>query len=351
LTPVTRKKLVVVVLSLLAVLAPWLLPEFQNQLAVLWVMVILSLCWDIMGGQMGYNSFGSIIFFGTGMYATTVVQRGFFASAEEYTSALSSAATDITASGYLGTFALGLLVGALLCIILALILGAAVLQLRGHYFAICTLGLGIAAGEIASGIDFLGAGSGLTPIAMPGNLGERGLFFYYYFLMLAVLLLLTLRFLYRCRFGLVINAIRDNEDKAEAMGLRTTLYKTVAWSVSAVFLALAGGAYGNFIGFIDPIDVAFSGSTLGVWMILMAILGGKGTLWGPVLGAFVFHITQELFWAYLLGWQRVALGLLIVLIVLFFPQGLMGWMRERWGVTDLSGRSKNDPGQTEQGHG
>ena len=86
-------------------------------------------------------------------------------------------------------------------------------------------------------------------------------------------------------------------------------------------------------------------------MILMAILGGKGTLWGPVLGAFVFHITQELFWAYLLGWQRVALGLLIVLIVLFFPQGLMGWMRERWGVTDLSGDSKNDPGQTEPGHG
>jgi branched-chain amino acid transport system permease protein len=87
---------------------------------------------------------------------------------------------------------------------------------------------------------------------------------------------------------------------------------------------------GNIIGFIDPRDVAFAGATYGVWMVLMAILGGKGTLWGPVIGAVVFHLTQELFWIYLLGWQRVALGLLIVVIVVFFPQGILGWMRERW---------------------
>ena len=65
-------------------------------------------------------------------------------------------------------------------------------------------------------------------------------------------------------------------------------------------------------------------------MVLMAILGGKGTIWGPVLGAAIFHLTQELFWTYLLGWQRVALGILIVLIVVFFPQGIIGWLRERY---------------------
>ncbi len=65
-------------------------------------------------------------------------------------------------------------------------------------------------------------------------------------------------------------------------------------------------------------------------MILMAVLGGKGTLWGPVIGAVIFHVTQEMFWTYLFGWQRVALGALIVGIVVFFPQGVMGWMRERW---------------------
>ena len=88
------------------------------------------------------------------------------------------------------------------------------------------------------------------------------------------------------------------------------------------------------IGFIDPRDVAFAGATFGVWMVLMAILGGKGTLWGPVLGAFVFHVTQELFWTYLLGWQRVALGFLIVVIVVFFPQSIMGWLAERRARTE-----------------
>jgi branched-chain amino acid transport system permease protein len=100
--------------------------------------------------------------------------------------------------------------------------------------------------------------------------------------------------------------------------------------IAAIFLGAAGGVFGNLNGFIDPRDVAFAGTTFGVWMVLMAILGGKGTLWGPVIGAVIFHITQELFWTYLLGWQRVALGLLIVLIVVFFPLGIMGWVRQRF---------------------
>ena len=126
----------------------------------------------------------------------------------------------------------------------------------------------------------------------------------------------------------MLNAIRDNEDKAEAMGIPTVRVKIIAWSLAAVFLALVGGGVGNLVGFIDPIDVAFAGTTFGVWMILMAILGGKGTLLGPIIGAVVFHITQEIFWTYLLGWQRVALGLLIVVIVVFVPQGIMGFLRE-----------------------
>ena len=106
----------------------------------------------------------------------------------------------------------------------------------------------------------------------------------------------------------------------------------MAWCICAFFLSLAGGAAGHLIGFIDPTEVAFSGATFGVWMILMAILGGKGTLWGPVIGAVIFHITQELFWTYLFGWQRVALGALIVAIVVFFPRAL-------WAGCGSAGRS------------
>jgi branched-chain amino acid transport system permease protein len=164
----------------------------------------------------------------------------------------------------------------------------------------------------------------------PDALGDINRFIYYLSLALALVAFLTFRWLYTTRFALAINAIRDDEDKAEAMGLPTTWIKVMAWTIAAVFLGLAGGIYGNLKKFVDPVDTAFSGATIGVWMVLMAILGGKGTLWGPIIGAVIFQFTKELFWTYLLGWQRVALGLLIVLIVVFFPQGIMGWVRERY---------------------
>jgi branched-chain amino acid transport system permease protein len=296
---------------ILALLAPVLVPDYRTQLAFLWVMIVFALTWDLQGGQMGYNSFGNILFFGIGMYACAVVQRD-------------------SGLGYFPALFLGTGVGALLAAAAAALLGSGMLGLRGHYFAIGTLGLGIAAGELASGWEFIGAGAGMVPPLFPGAIGGRESFFYYLCFALAAISFAFLRWLYAGRFGLAINAIRDDEDKAEAMGLRTTQYKTTAWCISALFLALSGGAVGNMIGFIDPRETAFAGATFGVWMVLMAILGGKGTLWGPVIGAVIFHLTKELFWTYLLGWQRVALGLLIVIIVVFFPRGILGWMHERW---------------------
>ncbi|MDH3688768.1 MAG: branched-chain amino acid ABC transporter permease [Gammaproteobacteria bacterium] len=318
-----------VLLGLGALAAPMVFPAYQAQLAVLWLMVVLALTWDIMGGQMGYNSFGNIVYFGLGMYVTAVVQRDLFFDVEEYAAVAGGIDAQLSVLQYFAGLSLGLLAATVVCVLVAALLGSGILGLRGHYFAICTLGLGVAAGEIASGMDYVGAGSGLVTPLYPADADSRGAFFYFYFLALATITLLTLRGLYARRFGLAINSIRDNEDKAEAMGLQTTRYKTMAWCISAFFLALAGGAYGNLIGFIDPIDVAFAGSTLGVWMVLMAILGGKGTLWGPVIGAAIFHLTQEIFWTYLLGWQRVALGFLIIVIVVFFPRGILGWFRER----------------------
>ena len=87
---------------------------------------------------------------------------------------------------------------------------------------------------------------------------------------------------------------------------------------------------GNMIGYIEPTEIAFAGPTFGVFMVLMAILGGKGTLWGPIIGATVFHIFKEGFWIFFLGWQYVALGVLIVVIVVYFPEGIMGWFREKY---------------------
>lgn len=310
-TSTYRTGLVYAAILVVALAAPFAFIDYRAQLAMLWVMVIFALTWDIMGGQMGYNSFGNVLFFGIGCYTCAVVQR------------------DL-GLGYYEGLVVGSLAGMVLAVLSAVILGSGILRLRGHYFAIGTLGIGIAAGEIAGGWDFIGAGSGMVTPVFPGEIGDRNLFFYFVFFALAVFTFLTLRALYATRFGLALNAIRDDEDKAEAMGLHTTRYKTVAWSVSAFFLGLTGGGVANMLGFIDPTDVAFAGSTFGVWMVLMAILGGKGTVWGPVIGAVIFHVTQELFWTYLLGWQRVALGALIVIIVVFFPTGILGWLRERY---------------------
>lgn len=311
--------------------APYLVPGYQVQMTELWLFVVFALTWDLVGGQMGYNSFGNVVFVGVGVYACAVTQVGLYYDVGAYTAA-KGGGTNFTfdTTQFLTGLALGLPVAGLLAGLVAAVLGSAVLGMRGHYFAICTLGLGIAAGEIAGGIDWLGGGSGMTTPEAPRVLGDVGKIYYYLSFALAAVTFVTIGWLLKSRFGLAINAIRDDEEKAEAMGLYTTRIKVTAWVIAACFLGVAGGLYGNLKTFIDPIDVAFSGATIGVWMVLMAILGGKGTLWGPIIGAIVFQITKELFWTFLLGWQRVALGLLIVLIVVFFPEGIMGFLRERF---------------------
>ena len=298
---------VLAAIGVLGVVAPWIAPAIVTQLAFLWLMILFAVTWDVNGGQMGYNSFGNVFFFGIGVYVCALVQRD---SGLSYYPAL-----------FVGT-ALGGLGGG----IAALALGPAILGIRGHYFAIATLGLSIVAADVASAWEYIGAASGLTLPLFPGAIGDRNRFFYYLLFALAAITFLAARALYRTRLGLAMNAIRDNEDKAEAMGLHTTRTKVFAWCVSAFFLGAAGGPVGNLVGFVDPRDLAFAGATFGVWMVLMAVLGGKGTLWGPVIGAVICHATQELFWTYLLGWQRVAMGLLIVVIVVFFPTGVVGWL-------------------------
>jgi branched-chain amino acid transport system permease protein len=324
-----RDYLLFTAVGLAALVAPHLAPTYLTQLALLWMMVLFALTWDVVGGQMGYNSFGNILFFGIGCYAAVVVQRELYFDVEEYEAAAGSVTEVLTLAQYFAGLALGMALGVVASVAVAVVLGTGILGLRGHYFAICTLGAAFAAAEIASGWEFVGAGSGLVAPMFPGAPGARGLFNYYLLFALAAACFLVLRWLYRGRFGLAINAIRDDEDKAEAMGLHTTRYKTVAWCVSAFFLALAGAVFGHLNIFIDR-DVAFPGATFGVWMVLMAILGGKGTLWGPVIGALLFHVTQELFWTHFLETQRLALGLFIVVIVVFFPQGIMGFLRQRW---------------------
>ena len=314
----------------LTIAAPFMLPAFQVDLTFLWIMIVFALSWDVMGGQAGYNSFGNIAFFGIGVYTAAVTQIGLFNDVGAYTAAAGGATLAVTPVQYfIGLFA-GLAAAPVLAIAAAAVLGAALLGLRGHYFAIATLGLGIALGELAAGWAWIGGSSGLQVLVYPGGLEAQRLLFYFLSAALGLASFFLLRRLYQTRFGMVLNAIRDDEDKAEALGLRTTRYKIAGWCIAAGLVGLSGGLMAHIIGFIEPREVAFAGATFGVWMVLMAILGGKGTLWGPIIGAAIFHITRELFWTYLFAWQNVALGVLIIVVVVFFPTGLLGWVRQRW---------------------
>ncbi len=303
---------------------------YTFQLAVLWIMILFAQTWDIMGGQMGYFSFGNIFFFGAGMYICILIQVGLYYDVAEYTAHFGAVRIDFTPAQYFTGIALGLAVAGLASVGFAVVLGSGVFGLRGHYFAIGTLGLAIAAAEVLGGVDYVGGGGGITVPIYPGDPDDRSLLFYYLCFTLAVSSFLFLRWLYGTRFGLAINAIRDDEEKAEGMGVHTTRSTTIAWAVSAFFLGISGGIFGNMSGFIEPLEVAFPWSTYGVFMVLMVILGGKGTLWGPVIGAVVFHLIKETTWTYMLGWQWVALGALIIIIVIFFQQGILGWARNRW---------------------
>ena len=322
---------------LAGIVAPLLFPNYTFQIAVLWMMILFALTWDIAGGQMGYNSLGNIIFFGAGMYISAVVQIGTVYDVGEYTAAFGAIKIEFTDAQYFTGFFLGVMAAAIGAVLCALVLGMAMFGLRGPYFAIGTLGLALGVAELVAGWDYLGGGGGISMPVYPGDPDTRSLFFYYMCFTAAVATFVFLKWLYSTRFGLAINAIRDNENKAEAMGVHTKRYKIVAWCIAAFFLGIVGAVFGNMVGFIEPLEVAFPTVTFGIFMVAMSLLGGKGTLWGPVLGATLFHVVKEVTWTYLLGWQWVALGAIIVVNVVYFQQGILGWAAEKWpekfGVT------------------
>lgn len=318
------------VILLLGIGGPFLFPNYTFQLAVLWIMILFALTWDIMGGQMGYNSLGNICFFGVGMYISALVQIGLYYDVAEYTAHFGAVKIDYTMEQFLIALAVGLVAAAIGGLVCAIVLGWAVFGLRGPYFAIGTLGIALAAGELVGTWDYVGGGGGITMPVYPGDPDERALLFYFLCFASTLVTFAFLKWLYSTRFGLAINAIRDDEEKAESMGIHTRRYKTIAWSAAAFFLGISGAIFGNMIGFIEPLEVAFPTVTFGIFMVVMALLGGKGTLWGPVLGAVVFHIIKETTWTYMLGWQWVALGALIIINIVYFQQGILGWAQDKW---------------------
>ncbi|MGB0940312.1 MAG: branched-chain amino acid ABC transporter permease, partial [Candidatus Puniceispirillaceae bacterium] len=259
------------------------------------------------------------------------VQIAFFydGGVGEYTSAMGAVKPEFTDAEYFYGLFFGIIVAALVCLAFSLLLSTFMFGLRGPYFAIGSLGIAVMVAEVTITIDYVGGASGISMPLFPGDIEFRSTFFYILCFLLTVASHFVLRWMYSTQFGLAANAIRDDEDKAEAMGIPTLVYKRIGWGVAAFFMGAIGAVAGNMAGFIDK-EVAYPIPTFGIFMVAMVLLGGKGTLWGPVLGAIIFHVVKEATWTYLLNLQWVALGLILIVNIVYFQQGLMGWLQTKY---------------------
>jgi len=256
------------------------------------ILATLAQSWNIIGGYTGYPSFGNSVFYGLGGYgvAIALVQ-------------------------YQLPFAVGLILGVVLAVLFAFLLGLPVLRLRGHYFAIATLGLTEVMTAIVSNLDIAGRNVGLIlPLAKGDTL------FLELSLALLVVTTLAVAWISRSRFGFGLIAIRENELAAAVMGVNTTLYKILAFALCAVFSALAGGIHAYWITYLDP-GSAFDVS-LNVRMIIMAVFGGPGTIFGPALGAFALAAISEILASKITSLASIFFGVVIVVAIIFMPRGV-----------------------------
>ena len=281
------------IVALLAAL-PWIGNTVLVQFGIsVLLLATLAQGWNIIGGYAGYPSFGNSVFYGLGAYGVAIAMVQYHLP-----------------------FWAGMLLGLGLGVAFAGLLGLAVLRLKGHYFAICTLGLAFVMTAIVSNLEIAGSNIGLV---LP--LLRSEVLFYELALGLLVLATLTVFWLSRSRFGLGLIAIRENEEGAAVMGVNTTLYKVLAFMLSAAFTALAGGIYAYYITFIDPVGVFDIG--LNVKMIIMAVFGGPGSVLGPVVGAFILSSVSEVLATKVTSLASMFFGIVIVIAVVFTPRGIV----------------------------
>ena len=259
--------------------------------------------WNFMGGFTGYISLGHAAYFGLGAYGTGIIIREL----------------------ELPSFVAWALAGVVVAIITVPI-GIAALRVRGASFVIVSISFVLILLLVFQGWgSFTGGSNGLVvPRPFPDLMRpeHHRVFFYLFAALLAVMLVLWWA-IDRSRFGIGLKAIREDEDKAEALGIPTRNYKLVAYVVSATLTGLAGGMYALWFGDLDPI-FQFS-ILLGSYMVLMALLGGIRNLLGPLVGAVIVGVALEVFKLELGDTQLhlVATGLLLGLVVLFMPDGII----------------------------
>jgi branched-chain amino acid transport system permease protein len=301
----------IIALAFLVVAPTFLTGYWVRSLTDIFMFAILAASWNLIAGYCGYPAFGNVVFFGFGAYTAGVLM------------------TKVHFS-----FFLGVATGGIFSVLLAMILGLPLLRLKGHYFAIATLGVNEALREVIINLTNLtGGGYGISLPILPGKVEMILAFFYFLMLGLLVAIIVLTQIISKNRFGFAFRAIRADEDAAAVSGIDTTKYKILAWSLSALFTGLTGGVYAAWMTYIDPISVF--DMSIAIKFCIMVLLGGAGTVFGPIIGAFILEIVSLLVWTKFIVLHAAILGFIIILVVIFMPRGFMQFVKGRLTMTAI----------------
>ena len=267
----------------------------------IFMWIALAGSWNLISGLTGYVSFGHVAFFGAGAYTGAIL---------------------VASAGW--SWPVAALAGGIAAALLALLIGYPCLRLKGPYFAIAMLGLNEVLRALVSYFEGLtGGGNGLS---LPTLDATRAI--YYVMGVLAVAVTAMTYAIITSRFGLRLMTIREDEIAAEAMGIDTFHHKLAAFLLSAVGPGIAGALTARDQGYIEPLSVFPLAIT--VTMIVMVLFGGKGTVWGPVLGAAALFVIQEIVWARYPYVHPLLFGAIIVAVVLLMPRGVLGLLQLKY---------------------
>jgi branched-chain amino acid transport system permease protein len=297
----------VLLLALLVLPAAGIKPNIIRILFITFVWTITSIAWNLVGGFTGQVSFGFAVFYGLGAYTAGLLIN---AGGNPYLA-------FIAASG--------------LAVLASFLVGLPTFRLRGPYFAIATIGVTEAIRVIMGNLKITGGASGLSIIE---HRQFRQVEHYYSALVVLALAIAVSILIAKSRFGLALRAIKQDEDAAAALGVNP--YQTKLWvhAVAAALTGVAGAIHARYAVFIDPSGGAggvFAFQT-GISILLMPVIGGIGTVWGPVLGGLVFGIVEEELVVNFPNVHLLLYGILLILIILLEPDGLAGLLRKLFGL-------------------
>ena len=302
----TRNWIILAVGTVVLAAFAWSGDNYLLRLATIMCMyATLAQSWNFIGGLAGYPSFATAAFFGLGAYASGVLQN--------------FGVPMVAGWGLAGVAAL----------VFAAFIGGAILHLRGHYFAIASLIIAEMLREIVNTApDLTGGGMGLNLPILRISVGAQAQIFFLAMLGLAVVATATAIIVQQSKLGFGLRCIQQNEDAANILGVNAYAYKTAAFMLSAVYVGIAGAIYASWVNYIEPPDVF--DILIAVKPLVMVLLGGIGTIFGPIIGAVVLLAFEEVVWRNFLTVHAAALGVIIIALVLFLPNGLLSLVREHF---------------------